>query len=140
MTYADNALKTTVVVNRKHEPGLVLNAVSHLVAGLVDVTGPEAYAFLDYDFAIGAASRLSTYPVIVLAAPNSSQVLRTWQAAREHELPCNLFTTAMIGASAQEQRAATRATPVEEQDCVAVALFGEAERINPLTRRFSVYR
>ena len=50
MTYADNALKTTVVVNKTHEAGLVLNAVSHLVAGLVDVVGSEPYAFLDYDF------------------------------------------------------------------------------------------
>lgn len=140
MTYADNALKTTIVVNRKHEAGLVLNAVSHLVAGLVDVVGREPYDFLDYDFEIGVASRLSTYPMIVLAAANSSQVLRAWQDARDHELPCNLFTTAMIGASAQEQRATTRAVPVEEQDCVAVAMFGEAERINPLTKRFSVYR
>ena len=140
MSYADNALKTTVLVNRRHEPGLVLNAVTHLVAGLVDVVGNDRYAFLDYDFEPGVASRLSTFPMIVLAAPNSSQVLRTWAAAREHGLPCNLFTTAMLGGSAQEQRAATRATPVEEQDAVALAVFGEAERVDPLTRKFSLYR
>jgi hypothetical protein len=140
MSYADNTLKTTVLVNRKHEPGLVLNAVTHLVAGLVDVVGNDRYAFLDYDFDLDTASRLSTYPMIVLAAPNSSQVLRTWEAAREHGLPCNLFTTTMIGRSAQEQRAATRATPIEAQDAVALAIFGEATRIDPLTRKFSVYR
>ena len=140
MTYAENHLKTTVLVNKRHEPGLVLNAVSHVVAGLADLVGHDRYAFLDYDFDNGAASRLSTYPMIVLAAPNASQVLRTWAAAREHGLPCNLFTTAMLGASAQEQRAATRATPAEDQDAVALAVFGEAERIDPLTRKFSLYR
>lgn len=139
--YADNELKTSIVVNKKHDIGLAFNAVSHLVAGLVDLAGAAAYAFLDYPFAGGdAGSRLSTYPMIVLSAPNSSQVLRTWAAAREAGLACNLFTTAMIGSSAADQQSAAAATPVDEQDAVAVAIFGRAEEVNPLTRKFSVLR
>jgi hypothetical protein len=46
----------------------------------------------------------------------------------------------MIGASAEAQVEANRAAPLDALDFVCVVLYGPSEAVDPLTRKFSLYR
>lgn len=52
----------------------------------------------------------------------------------------NFFTTTMLGKSSEAQIQATKAASLEELEFVAIALYGDAETIAPVTKKFSVFR
>ena len=137
MAYRDNASKVAVVVNRAVGVGRLANAVAHCCVGLAEKIGGDA-SFLDYHCpAAGWTSRMSKWPVIVLAAKNSGQLSRLASEAAQESLPFNCFTAAMIGESAEEQIKQTREDAQPEYWVVAV--FGAAETLRPLTKRFSLF-
>ena len=141
MKYADNDVKFTCIVNARAPVPAALNAVAHLMLGLGGTLPKEAVALLDYPLAdFDPCSRISRYPVIILQAKNSSQLRSTFDQALAGGAKANLFTQTMIGTSAAGQQAATRATTLAEAEIVALALAGESGILDPLTRRYSLYR
>lgn len=144
MGYADNTRKLVVVLNGKHQPGRLMNAGMHLLAGLVGRGGPamtEQLRLLDYKDATGDLhAALSTYPIIVLEAKNGNQIKTLREAARAADIPCADFVDAMLGGSADEQLANTAARRPEELDYLACCLWGEADRLDPMTKRFSLFK
>ena len=141
--YAENNKKFVFVVNEKIGVGSILNAYGHTAIGLVGMLEQrraiKEVEFLEYRQGgnVGAAL-LSTYPVIVLKAKNSSQLRRLRDEAQEAGLPVNYFTHVMNGDSALNQLEATRSTPIEQQEFVVVGLFGPSNTLAPLTKRFSL--
>lgn len=71
---------------------------------------------------------------------NSSQLSNLILKCKEEGVLSNFFTTTMLSHSAEQQIADTANTPYEQLDFVAVALYGDAEQLKPLTKKFSVYR
>lgn len=143
MSYGDNENKIAVVVNRGVPVGRLANALAHCCVGLAERAGAEL-ELLDYECPAGGAdgmdgwtARISRWPVVVLAAKNSGQLARLAREAREEELPFNCFTAAMIGADAATQMRQTREDAAPEY--WAVAVFGGAEELRPLTKRFSLF-
>ncbi len=55
-------------------------------------------------------------------------------------MACADFVDTMLGASAEEQLDATRRGVDASFDLLAVCLFGPAEKLDPLTRKFSLFR
>jgi hypothetical protein len=139
--YADNARKLIIVLNAKHPLPQLLNGAFHAVAGLVPRLRADELDLLAYvNEAVGLDARISRYPNIVLTARNGGQLLRLHQAAREEGIASNLFTASMLAASADAQREQTRLATAESIEPMAIALFGEADRLQPHTKRFSLFR
>ncbi|MFN7770489.1 MAG: DUF2000 family protein [Planctomycetaceae bacterium] len=142
MQYQDNQFKWVVVVNRKAPLGRVLNAVGHLALGMRMAPQEEASAqFHAYKGPDGQPmAQLSHWPVIVLQAKTSSQLLALRTAAIAAGVSCQSFVEAMIGPSAEHQLEATRTTPLDQQEFIAVMLFGKSEdQLRPLTKKFSLF-
>lgn len=139
--YANNTKKFTAVLNKRHPMGLQFNALGHLAAGLVGRVGDECPEFLEYKAPEeGFVSLISTYPVIILGADNNNQMRRLCAAIIGSGLPYNIFTTSMVGQSAAEQVAATAAAPSDTLEYVGMIVFGAADVIDPLTKRFSILK
>lgn len=138
--YVDNQTKFTAVLNRAGEIGQLLNALGHITAGLAADLGPVETDILSYENpASGITARLSRWPFIVLEARNSAQLAKLALAAREAGLAHNVFVTAMLGSDAESQIRQTRQASAEELEYLAVVLFGEAEVLRALTKKFSIF-
>lgn len=139
--YSDNHRKFAIVLNKKHPVATLLNAMGHVTAGLVAKVGADEPDFLDYRCPAGEFSSLiSRFPVIVLSGGNSNQLRRLTDESSAAGLVANTFVTAMLGASAEEQLAQTEQAAAEELEYLAVAVFGDAAVIDPLTKRFSLWK
>lgn len=145
MKYTDNHKKFVCVLNRNADRGVLQNSSLHAMIGLVakmERMGALAQTeMLDYDQCAGLpAVLLSRFPVIALRAKNSSQLnaLRD-KAEAVPNVVVNYFTDAMNADSAEAQMERTRTTPIEQQEFFAVVLFGDAEVLAQLTRKFSIY-
>jgi hypothetical protein len=140
--YSDNELKFTVVLNEKVELPRLLNALGHMTAGLVgQVPDRERMRFLRYEDADGGVHpAISHYPFIILAARNGNQIRVLRQAAIEAGVVYNDFVDTMLGASAEDQLARTRAAREADLTYFGICLFGPAEVLNGMTRKFSLFK
>jgi hypothetical protein len=142
MPYLQNDKKFVAVLNRRHPLPHVLNGLCHATAGLAGRMIGQAQAdFLSYaNDADAFEAFISRYPFIVLEARNGNQLATLRKAAVERGLPVNVFISAMLGASAEEQVANTKAAAGDALDYMAVVLFGDAAIVDPLTRKFSLFK
>lgn len=140
--YANNDHKFVAVLNRKEELPKLLNALGHISAGITaqhdDVPGMK---FLDYEDADGGSHPgISHYPYIVLAARNGNQIRTLRQAAIDGDITYTDFADSMLGQSAEDQLNRTKQTSEEELNYLAIALFGPADKLDPLTKKFSLFK
>src|SRR4051794_22995431 len=123
--YQDNDHKFVAVLNQRHPLPVQLNAFGHLTAGLAGAQLGGGADYVDYPCPAGGfSSRLSRFPFIVAAAKNSNQLRTLCEAATAAEIAHNVFVTAMLGASSDDQQRATASAQSEDLDFVAVVLFG----------------
>lgn len=139
--YADNQQKYVCVLNGKQPIHTLMNALGHVTLGLAGELTPDERALLDYpNEACGFQARISTFPFIILKAKNSNQLARLKEELSAAELSFNVFSNTMIGASADEQVSNTAAASPDNIDYWAVCAFGAADKLDPLTKRFSLFR
>jgi len=138
--YLNNDQKFVAVLNRKIDTSRLMNALGHMTAGITSEIGIEAPRFLRYLDADGTAHPgISTYPFIVLRAENSNQIRNLRSRAIEAGLAYTDFVDAMLGSSAEDQLARTKARRESELEYFGILLFGSAEELSPLTKRFSIF-
>jgi hypothetical protein len=135
--------KFAVVLNKKIPPAAGLNACAHMTATLVARADDETrrhMSFVDYTDADGNAHPVSALSLVVLSARNSSQ-LRT---ARLEAIRAGLshvdFTETMTQDTFAEQMARTQATREEDLDYWGLGMFGPRQAVDPITRKFSLWR
>ena len=140
--YADNEYKFVAVLNEKIALPRLLNAMGHMTAGLVArQNGHLDSSWLCYEDGDGGIHpAISRHPFIILSAKNSNQIRTLRQAALQHGVAYNDFTDTMLGASAEDQLARTAGTREQDLEYFGICLFGRAEELHPLTRRFSLFR
>jgi hypothetical protein len=141
MAYDNNSKKFVAVINRKQAPPVIMNALAHTALGIAAKVGEDKQV-LDYpNEATGFLAKISEYPFIILEAKNGSQLRGLLGIAMDTpSISYNVFTTSMIGASASDQIQSTKSAGGDELDFVAVVLFGAKEEIEPLTRKFSLFK
>ena len=135
--------KFAVILNKKIEPGTALNACAHMTATLVaraDTETRNYMSFVDYLDANGNAHPVSALSLVVLSAKNSNQIRTARLEAIEASLPYADFTQSMTGDTFVEQMDRTGALREEDLDYWGVAIFGLKEAIDPITRKFSLWR
>jgi hypothetical protein len=146
MVTAGNALTTykfAVVLKRSLEAGPALNAAAHMTACLVDradETTRAQMSFLDYQDRDGNCHPVSGLSLIVLSAKNSNQIRAARVAARKAEVLCVDFTQSMTGGTFVEQMERTSQFAESELDYWGLAFFGPKQTVDPLTRKFSLWR
>lgn len=141
MSYLNNEKKFVIVVNRQHAIPTILNALAHAVQGMSGKKGGPGN-LLDYrNTATGFEAKIDEYPFIVLEAKNSLQVqTAVTRAMNDANLSYNVFTTSMLASSAEAQLQATLDAVDENLDFVLAVLFGAREDVDPITKKFSLFK
>lgn len=141
-SYTPVTHKFVAVLNKKVPIGNLMNALGHITAGLAaSYDNKEAMRFDNYEDADGNAhANISDNPFIILQADNSNKLRTFRQALIEAGLPCVDFTSTMTEGTYAEQQERTKATPEAELEYWGVVTFGEIEKLNQLTKKFSLWR
>jgi hypothetical protein len=129
------------VLNRKIEPGKLMNALGHMTAGLVgSYPNISEMCFLQYEDKDGGKHpSISHYPFIALRADNSNQIRTVRQHAMARGISFTDFTSSMTIGTSAEQQASTKTTPEAELEYFGICLFGDTETLKELTRKFSLF-
>jgi Protein of unknown function (DUF2000) len=135
--------KFAVVLNKKIEPGTALNACAHMTATLVARADSETrkhMSFVEYLDADSNIHPVSALSLVVLRARNSNQVGTARIEAIKAGLPYADFTESITKDSFVEQMDRTRALREEDLDYWGICIFGLKEVVDPITRKFSLWR
>ncbi len=97
-------------------------------------------SFIDYEDADGNLHPVSGLSLIVLSAKNSNQIRHARLAAVEAEIHVVDFTGSMTKDTYVEQMERTAALREGELECWGIAMFGPRGEIDPITRKFSLWR
>lgn len=138
----DEKLKRFVVVlNKKVETGKLMNALGHMMAGLVGGYGDVSeMRFLEYqDKDGGKHQNISHYPVIVLKADNGNQIRSVRNEASQREILFTDFTSTMTVGTSQEQQDRTKETNEADLDYWGICMFGGTEELREFTGKFSLF-
>lgn len=134
--------KFVAVLNKKISTGRLMNALGHMTAGFTALyPQKEQLRFGDYfDKDGGVHPSISDNPFIVLAADNSNQIRTLRNALKEKNIVFTDFTHTMTEGTAKEQRQRTRETFEIDLEYYGICFFGEREILDPLTKKFSLWR
>lgn len=140
---ADEKTKRFVaVLNKKIEPGRLLNALGHMAAGLGGGSGKATEMrlaeYVDKDG--GIHPKISDYPFIVLRADNSDQIRTVRQAALSRGIPFTDFTDKMTVGTAHEQHQTMESTPEAALEYYGICLFGPTDTLREFTKKFSLFK
>lgn len=140
--YIPTTHKFVAVLNKKVPIGNLMNALGHMTAGMAasypNVSEMRFDNYVDKDG--NAHPNISDNPFIVLQADNSNQIRTLRTALREAGVHCTDFTSTMTVGTYAEQQERTAQTPEAELEYWGVAMFGEIDKLNALTKKFSLWR
>ncbi|STY78944.1 Uncharacterized protein conserved in bacteria [Legionella wadsworthii] len=132
--------KLVAVLNKRIEPGKVMNALAHMCIGLGAVIGEKELRLTNYRDADGGSHPyISEIPFIILCE-NSNKIRTLRQNALEKNVLFNDFTDTMTVGTYQEQ--IERTGQVKENDLIyyGIVLFGDWDVVTELTRKCSLWR
>jgi hypothetical protein len=134
--------KFVAVLNKKIEPGKLMNALAHMSAGLSNlVKDKEAMRFDVYvDKDGGEHKSISDNPFIILAADNSNKIRTLRNELKVNNIEFVDFTSTMTVGTYVEQKQRTSETPELELEYYGLCCFGDKDRVSELTRKFSLWR
>lgn len=138
----ENSKRFIVVLNKKIEPGRLMNALGHMTAGLAGGSDQRSeMCFLQYqDKNGGIHPNISHFPFIVLKADNSDKIRTIRSECVARDIPFSDFTSTMTIGTSREQLDATRSTPEEELEYYGIAMFGSTDLLKEFTGKLSLYR
>lgn len=135
--------KFVVVLNKKIETGVALNAACHMAACLVARASGEArqhMQFVDYVDGDGGIHPVSALSLVVLRADNANQLRVARTGAIEHGLLYVDFTESMTRDTYVEQMERTRQIKEADLDYWGLCIFGPREVVGSITKKFSLWR
>lgn len=138
----DTNYKFVILLNKKVAEGSIINACAHMSACLVERSSPELrekMGFIDYVDGEGNRHPVSGQSLIVLKAKNSNQIRTTREAAIENAIHYVDFLQSMTVGSYVEQMERTSKLKGEELEYWGIALFGLKEKVDPVTKKFSLW-
>lgn len=128
------------ILNKELPSGVVLNALAHITIGLGAKLNKEQLLLDNYqDFDGNIYPNISKMPFIILRA-TSNEIRKLVLTARELNLDYGCFINTMTDGGWQEQIHTTTQTPEENLIYYGCVLYGSVEKINPLTKKFSLWK
>lgn len=142
MDYIPATHKFVAVLNKKIPVGNLMNALGHITAGFAaSYLEPKEMRFDNYEDANGNAHpNISDNPFIILQADNSNKIRTFREALTESGLHFVDFTSTMTVGNYAEQQERTKATAEADLEYWGIVTFGEIEKLNVLTKKFSLWR
>jgi hypothetical protein len=142
MDYRPVTDKFVAVLNKKIPVSRLMNALGHMAAGLgAGYAQPEELRINDYiDADGGTHPHISDNPFIILRADNSNQIRALRNAAREANIQFSDFIDTMTEGTYAEQQERTTQTREADLEYYGIVLFGEINKLNMLTKKFSLWR
>jgi hypothetical protein len=142
MSNANNYMFVTLI-NKNLDVGVALNALGHAALELGEHLAAgqkEAMRLLELRDGDGQAhANISALSLIVLRG-TSANIDALRRAAIARSIACVDFASDMTWDTYVEQLERTAQTPEADLDYYAIVLFGPADILNPLTRKYSLYR
>jgi hypothetical protein len=134
--------KFVAVLNKKVEPGKLMNALGHMSAGLGSALENKELARFDnyFDKDGGEHPNISDNPFIILSADNSNQIRTLRNLLIENGVQFTDFTSTMTVGTFAEQQERTKETPEVELEYYGICFFGEKNQLSELTKKFSLWR
>lgn len=142
MTLPDEHSKRFIaILNKKIEPGKLMNALGHMTAGFAGTFGlTEEMCFLEYkDKDGGVHPSISHFPFIVLKADNSNKIRTVRNECITRGIPFTDFTSTMTVGTSAEQQIATSSTSEVDLEYYGIVTFGSTEQLREFTGKFSLY-
>ena len=129
------------VLNKKIEPGRLMNALGHMTIGLGNgVLRDHDLSLWDYiDADEGVHPQISYFPFIVLAAKNSNKIRDLRQQAITKGIPFTDFSQPMTVGTPEEQIQAMSQSSAEDLEYYGILLFGENDELYEITKKFSLF-
>jgi len=135
--------KFVAILNKNLEPGQALNAIAHMGLGLrniADDAAREKMSFIDFPDKDGVSHQsISGLSLIVLKGKNG-EIKKARQQFVEQNILFVDFTETMTGETYAEQLVKTKELGSDEHNYFGILAFGEIEKINPITKRLSLWR
>jgi hypothetical protein len=136
--------KFVAVLNKKVEPGKIMNALAHMSIGLVAAASPETIPDMGFsDYVDKDGSRhpsISKNSYVILRADNSNQIRTVRTAALAKGILLTDFTNTMQEGTYIEQHERTTSTPEAELEYYGICMFGAIDEISELTRKFGLWK
>ncbi len=129
------------ILNRKIEPGKLMNALGHMTAGLAGgYEKRDEMCFIRYEDKDGSVHpNISHFPFIVLRADNSNQIRTVRNEAIARGAAFVDFTSSMVIGSSAEQQEKTKVTPEADLEYYGICMFGDTEMLREFTKKFSLF-
>ncbi len=139
---ADLTKKFVVVLNKKIPVGILMNALGHMAAGITGSYSniPEMRFDSYFDKNGGEHKSISDNPFIILQADNSNQIRNLRNELIKEGIHFVDFVNTMTVGTYVEQKERTKNTPEEQLEYYGICLFGDREKIDSLTKKFSLWR
>jgi hypothetical protein len=136
--------KFTIILNEKSPIGKLLSATGQLAMSLYDNATPEQRISMSFVPLVNPnGSHLITVSIcsFVVLKGNANQLLTLYAKARELGLLSAIFTNTMSFNGIEEDLIfKTANTPLDQVEPYGVSLFGQIEEVNPLTKKFSIFK
>lgn len=136
--------KFVVVLNDKSPTGKLLSAAGQIAMSLYSNSTEEQQVHMSFVPFLNPSGinliTVSTCSFVVLKG-NANQLLDLYFKAAEQNLLSAIFTSTMSFNGVEEDLIhKTASTPLDKTEPYGVGLFGSIEEINPLTKKFSVFK
>lgn len=141
----DTNYKFVVLVNKEleNEIGRAMNAIAHCLAGLVNSVPEEQkekMSFIDFiDKDGNSHNSISGLSLIILRGKNN-ELKKAKEKFKELGIHYTDFIETMTGDTYKEQLEKTAVLTDENMKYFCVAAFGKKEDIEPITKRFSLWK
>lgn len=132
--------KITIIVNPTFTPASLMNAIGHLLLGLGHQAESIDLCMTQYfDQNQKPVTFTSDHSFVILKAKTETKLKNFHQKVVQSNLLHNAFYETMF-ADPLDLQSEKISQSTAEQILVAVALFGDKEAVEPLTKKFSVYK
>ena len=138
----ENNFRFVAVLNKKIDPGRLMNALGHMTAGLAGGYGKSTEMFfLEYkDKNNGIHPFISHFPFIVLSADNSNQIRTVRNEAIARNVIFTDFTSTMTVGTSLEQVNNTAQTEELNLEYYGICMFGQSDSLREFTKKYSLFR
>jgi hypothetical protein len=140
---SNETIRLVALINKKIEPGIAMNALAHLAGGIVNLIGEkgrEKLKYLDFIDADGKAHRSISARSLIVLRGTGGNIHTVRELAQRNGIPMVDFTDTMTGDTYVEQVERTRQTHEVDLRYYGVMLFGRKEDLDPITRKYSLWK
>jgi hypothetical protein len=143
MEVVERTNQFTCVVNKKKNPAVLMNAIGHMTAGLMeqhksDTSLMRFRDFVDYDKSIHPSTSENGF--IIMRSDNSNQLRTLRNRLKDLKIKFTDFTETMIPGNYVTQQEEFDNTREADLEYIGICFFTTIEQSKELTKKFSLYK